>query len=155
MHRRDFFRRVLENAVLVPALLSWPLSASPLLAAWSQSAFREQDFAKSTRAVFGDTPIEESPEVQLELPKQRENGSVVPLEISSTLQGVELFALFIEQNPTPLAGIYKFRKRTLPFISTRIKVVEGDAVHVVVVAKAGSRLYKTSGRVKIIIGGCD
>jgi dsDNA-specific endonuclease/ATPase MutS2 len=42
-----------------------------LWAAWDEAAFREANFARSIQAVFGNTPIEDSPEVVLKMPDRK------------------------------------------------------------------------------------
>jgi sulfur-oxidizing protein SoxY len=93
-----------------------------------------------------------SDRIELKLPSIAENGAVVPITVTSTLELVEQIFIFVAANPVPLAAVFELSPALEPIVSTRLKLAE--TCDVIVVAKAGGQLYKTSQTVKVTIGGC-
>ena len=98
------------------------------------------------------TKISSTDKIELKLPSIAENGAVVPITMSSTLEFVEQFYVFVEKNPVPLAAIFNLSPDMEAFASTRLKI--GETGDVIVVAKAAGQLYKTQQTVKVTVGGC-
>ena len=91
-------------------------------------------------------------EVMLDIPKNPENGAVVPVAVTTTLSGVESIALLVDKNTKPLCGIFYPGKRMKPAMSIRVKV--GESANIIAVMKSGGKLYSAKQAVTVTIGGC-
>lgn len=96
--------------------------------------------------------LEASDKVSIKAPEIAENGAVVPVTLSSTLEGVTELGLLVAENPTPLAAIFKLSEGTLPSATTRIKM--GKTSDVIAFARVGDKTYSAKQEVKVTIGGC-
>ena len=140
-------RRVfLRGAAAAAALMALPRA----LLAWPEKAFNSRDDAMS--ALFGGTDASESSAVVLNAPDIAENGRVVPVSVSSTLDGVETIGIIVEENPSPLAASFDLGPGAVADVSTRLKM--GKTSNVIAVVKADGKLYKAQKEVKVTIGGC-
>jgi sulfur-oxidizing protein SoxY len=96
--------------------------------------------------------IELSDKINLQIPMIAENGAVVPLSVSCTLDTIEKIYIIVAKNPVPLIAIFNLSLAVDALVSTRIKMAETSAV--IVIAKTQSGLYKTQQQVKVTLGGC-
>jgi sulfur-oxidizing protein SoxY len=86
------------------------------------------------------------------VPEIAENGAVVPVTISTTLENVESISIVVRNNPRPLAASFEIPAGTLPDVSSRIKM--GETSDVIAVVRTNTGIYSTSKQVKVTIGGC-
>lgn len=107
---------------------------------------------QKTLNIAGAAKISSTDKIELKLPSIAENGAVVPISITSSLELVEQFYIFVEKNPVPLAAIFNLSPEMDAFASTRLKIAQTSEV--IVVAKAAGHLYRTQQTVKVTIGGC-
>jgi len=77
---------------------------------------------------------------------------VVPITATSNLDGTESISILVPKNNTPLAASFSLSDKAEGFVSTRIKMSQTSDV--IVVVKAGGKLYSTKKEVKVTIGGC-
>ena len=133
------------------AAFSWPLYLLPL-AAWNEAAFGAESIGAALQEGMGSDAVTDSPEVTITAPDNPENGAVVPVEVTTTLAGVQSIALLVEKNVRPLCGVFQLGKRTKPQVSIRVKV--GESSDVIAVVKSGDKLYSARKPVKVTIGGC-
>jgi sulfur-oxidizing protein SoxY len=123
-----------------------------VLAAWPASAFQAKTVDDALDGLMGSHQLEGSDKISIRAPDIAENGAVVPVSVTSTLDGVESISIIAEKNATPLTASFTLGKGTLPDVSTRIKM--GKTSSVIAVVKAGGKLYSTGKEVKVTIGGC-
>ena len=128
------------------------LTPRAVLAAWNEEAFKAESMGDALKAAMGSDAMTYSAEVKLEAPDNPENGAAVPVEITTTLPGVQSIALLVEKNPKTLSGIFHLGKRAKPHISIRVKVSESSDI--IAVLKSEGKLYTTRKAVKVTIGGC-
>lgn len=114
--------------------------------------FADQPFTGIVTRLFGARYITDSDQLSIDLPNTAENGAVVPITISSDLDGIDRVYVLVEKNPTPLAADFQLSSSSLPYISARIKMAE--SANVVVIAKQGERLLKAQRWVNVVQGGC-
>lgn len=81
-----------------------------------------------------------------------ENPSLHPIEVESKIPGTERITIVVDNNPTPLAAIYKLMPATGNTISARLKMRITSKVRVVV--HANGKTYMTTRNVKVTDGGC-
>jgi sulfur-oxidizing protein SoxY len=86
------------------------------------------------------------------VPEIAENGAVVPVTISTSLENVESISIVVDKNPRPMAATFEILPDTLPDISSRIKMGQTSDVRAVV--KTDQGIYSTAKQVKVTIGGC-
>lgn len=122
-----------------------------IAAQWNDKAFNEADYSDSLRSV-GALDLVESDLITLKTPEIAENGSIVPIQVSSEIPRTERIFVFAEKNPQPLVASFTFLKGVDPFFATRIKMGESASVHVVVLADG--KYFIASRYVKVTIGGC-
>lgn len=141
-------RLVLKGMIALGAIAAWPRL---LLAARPDAVFELTDADKVIADLFGQVPTD-SDQVTMKIPDIAENGAVVPVTISTTLEDVESISIVVVNNPTPLAASFILSPRMLPTVAVRIKMGESSEVRALV--KAGGNLYSTTKEVKVTIGGC-
>jgi sulfur-oxidizing protein SoxY len=122
------------------------------MAAWSKEAFESEDMNTALSASMGSSKMTESDKVKLKAPDIAENGAVVPVTVTSGIDGTSSIGIIVANNPTPLTATFNLGPTTEGYISTRIKM--GKTSDVIAVVKAGGKLYSAKKEVKVTIGGC-
>lgn len=138
----------LYRFLLVLSLLSWTVQAQAQDDRWSQ--LRE--------AYFGDTPILTGDDViALDAPSRAQDPATVPISITVADAGrqVREVYLFVDQNPLPLAGIFRFTEEAGSWhsLETRIRINEYTHIRAVGVL-ANGELHMSERFVKAS-GGCS
>lgn len=122
------------------------------LAEWNQQAFTSKALDEAMSSLGAHNPEENSVFIRLTVPEIAENGSVVPVAISSSLSNVEQIAIMVDKNPNVLAAVFNIPQGTSPEVTTRVKMAKTS--HVVALVKADGKFYRTSKEVKVTAGGC-
>ena len=151
MNRRNFIKNSMLFAgslVAVPSLII----SGKAYAAWPEKSFDIKDLTESVSSVYGHSNLEESSKVRLKAPEIAENGAIVPINVSTTLDNVESIMIFVENNPQPLSSGYKLTSLSEPSIGTRLKM--GKSSNVMAAVKSGDKVYTSTQEVKVTIGGC-
>lgn len=152
MKRRIFLKGSLATGAVGIAVSTGLLTPRISLAAWSKAAFDATDVNASLSALYGSSSMDNSDKIKIKAPDIAENGAVVPVTVTTTIDGVSSISLFADQNATPLTAEFLLGPTTEGFVSTRIKM--GKTANVIAVVKAGDKLYSSSKEVKVTIGGC-
>lgn len=150
--RRLFLKGSLAAGTVGVAVGAGLLAPQAVLGAWSEAAFTAKEVPGALNALLGSDTTEHSDGIEIKAPDIAENGAVVPVTVSTSMEGVESIALIADKNPVPLVASYDLGAGALPFVSTRIKM--GKTGDVVAVVKAGGKLYSNRKGVKVTIGGC-
>ena len=134
--------------------LQCPLLCLPtkLMALGLKNSFDIKDLTESVSSVYGHNNLEESSKVKLKAPEIAENGAIVPINVSTTLDNVESIMIFVENNPQPLSSGYRLTTLSEPSIGTRLKM--GKTSNVMAAVKSGDKVYTSTQEVKVTIGGC-
>lgn len=143
-------RLLLKGGAALAVLAALPRAV--FAAAWPKQAFASTAAAQALTELLGTDRTTPSDQVMLKVPEIAENGAVVPVTISTTLDDIESISIVVEKNPRPLAATFEMSYGALPEISSRIKM--GETSQVMAVVKTGSGIYSTSKEVKVTIGGC-
>ena len=151
MNRRTLLKRSLAFGAASVAASAGLLAPGRVLAAYPTAAFEAKDEAGALSAVMGSGRYADSADIKIKAPDIAENGSVVPVTVSTGMAGVESIALLATANNSPLVGSFNLSNAE-PFVSTRIKM--GKTGNVVAVVKAGGNMYAAKKEVKVTIGGC-
>jgi sulfur-oxidizing protein SoxY len=151
-------RRLILQGALTVALVGLgdiPFSLAPALAAandkWPDEAFKQKGEAEAIKALYGRT-AEPSDKVKLDAPEIAENGAVVPISVSTTLDGVTSISFLVADNPNALAASYQIPPGTIPAVANRLKMAKTSNVTAIV--EAGGKLYSATKEVKVTVGGC-
>ena len=151
MNRRNFIKNSMLFAGSLVAIPSLIVSGKAY-AAWPEKSFDIKDLTESVSSVYGHSNLEESSKVKLKAPEIAENGAIVPINVSTTLDNVESIMIFVENNPQPLSSGYKLTSLSEPSIGTRLKM--GKSSNVMAAVKSGDKVYTSTQEVKVTIGGC-
>ncbi len=148
-------REVLKLSITGAALATLPIGtlfpARSAHAAYPDNAFQAKEVAKALQDLFGTTDTSAGA-VKIKAPDIAENGAVVPVTVSTGMEGVESITILVEKNPSPLVAHFELGPRTAGYVSTRIKM--GETSPVIAVVKANGKLHTASKTVKVTIGGC-
>lgn len=143
-------RLFLHGTVAIAALLAVPRAV--LAAVWPEKAFTATAASQAMTELFGTDQTTPSGAISLSAPEIAENGAVVPVSVTTTLDNVKSISIVVENNPRPLAISFDIPPGTLPDVACRIKM--GKTSRVMAVVRTDSGLYSASRDVKVTIGGC-
>ncbi|KYH02784.1 thiosulfate oxidation carrier protein SoxY [Bradyrhizobium sp. DOA1] len=150
-------RLILQGAASVAliGLGNLPFAASPARAAandkYPEEAFKQKSEADAIKALYGKT-AEPSDKVKLDAPEIAENGGVVPVSVTTTLDKVASISFFVAENPLALAASYKIADGTIPGVANRLKMAK--TTKLVAIVEADGKLYSATKEVKVTVGGC-
>tara|TARA_A100001011_G_scaffold252873_1_gene261103 strand:- start:289 stop:759 length:471 start_codon:yes stop_codon:yes gene_type:complete len=144
-------RRKILNFVGI-LLTSGMLPLKSFAIEWDKKAFNESLLDKSLRLI-GAANVSPSEKIDIKVPQIAENGTIVPIEITSKIQNTKSIYVFVEKNPSPLTAQFFFKSKTLPFVSSRIKMRESSRL-LILVKTSSDEFFRTERFVKVTIGGC-
>ncbi len=150
-------RLILQGAALVAliGLGNVSFGVLPARAAandkYPEEAFKQKGEADAIKALYGKT-AEPSDKVKLDAPEIAENGAVVPVSISTTLEKVTSISFLVAENPNALAASYKIPDGTTPTVANRLKMAK--TTNVIAIVEADGKLFSASKEVKVTVGGC-
>jgi sulfur-oxidizing protein SoxY len=150
-------RLILKGAATVAliGLGNIPLGFASAFAAandkYPEDAFKAKSDADAIKSLYGKT-AEPSDKVKLDAPEIAENGSVVPISVSTTLADVSSISFLVAENPNALAASYKIPAGTMPSVANRLKMAKTS--NVIAIVEAGGKLYSATKEVKVTVGGC-
>jgi sulfur-oxidizing protein SoxY len=152
MKRRIFLKGSLATSALGIAISSGLIAPRSVLAAWAKDAFEAKDINSALTSLLGSSELTASDKIKIKAPDIAENGSVVPVSVSTSIADVESINIVVEKNPNPMTANFILGASAIADVSTRIKM--GKTSSVLAVVKAGGKLYSTGKEVKVTIGGC-
>ena len=139
--------RFMGAALLASGMFPWPEARAAENAALAFGSGSLEGALKALGAV-----LDPSPRVRLAVPDFVENGSVVPVEVTSELPGSQTICVFSEANPFPLVARFVVPEGTDPYVSTRIKVAESCNIYALV--QADGRYFSAVKATTVTVGGC-
>ena len=143
MDRRSFLTAGLGLGTL--------MVAGAVQAAWPKAAFEARESNALIEMLAGSEPAA-SEAITITAPDIAENGAVVPISVSTTLEDVTRISILVVQNPLPLTSTYRLTPEAIPYVSTRVKMLKTSRV--VALVEAGGKSYSGEREVKVTIGGC-
>jgi sulfur-oxidizing protein SoxY len=146
-------RLILKGAATVAliGLGNIPLGFAAANDKYPEDAFKAKSDADAIKSLYGKT-AEPSDKVKLDAPEIAENGSVVPISVTTTLADVTSISFLVSENPNALAASYKIPAGTLPSVANRLKMAKTS--NVIAIVEAGGKLYSATKEVKVTVGGC-
>ena len=148
-------RKFLKSATFVGAAVTVGtgiLVPQRALGAYAKAAFEAKDVNGALSAAMGSAQHTASDAIKLKAPDIAENGAVVPITVSASMDKVDAISIIASANASPLTSTYQLSAACEPFVSTRIKM--GKTANVIAVVKADGKLYSATKEVKVTIGGC-
>lgn len=144
---------MLSQSAAVAALLAaaglWPGRGQ---AASNRAAFEARSLADVVKALGGSAPLA-SRELLLGGPDIAENGSVVPVTLSSSLPGIRRLVLLVEKNPNILSAVFELGDGVEADFRLNLKMAQSSNVFLVAMMGDGRVLY-TVREIKVTIGSC-
>ncbi len=120
--------------------------------AYSRDAFAAKNIPDMLKA-FGAGSFVASKDVTLTGPDIAENGTVVPLAVSTTLPGVKRLLIVVEKNPAVLAALFNVFDSAESAFTTRVKMGQSSDVYAIALMGDGRALFAKK-EVKVTLGGC-
>jgi len=150
-HRRLFLKTAVVSSTAGVAVAAGLITPSVVLAQWNEKAFKAKKVDEAVNNLFGGIAAD-SDKITVKVPDVAENGAVVPVTVSSTLENIENISLLVEQNSSPLTASFDVQPNVEGMISIRVKV--GKSSDIIGVVKADGKLYTARKGVKVTLGGC-
>ncbi len=141
-------RRMVQGLLAFTAMALLPMR----LFARNAPAFEATAVDNAMAALFEGKSVTASDQITLKVPDIAENGAVVPVTVSTTLEGVKSITLLVTENPNPLSARFNLTPDVSAKISTRIKM--GQSSDVVAAVETDSGVFTSTKNVKVTIGGC-
>ena len=98
--RRTFLKGSLATGAIGMAASTGLLTPRMSFAAWSKAAFDATDVNGALAALFGSSDLEGSDKIKIKAPDIAENGSVVPVSVSTDISDVNSMSIIAEKTPT-------------------------------------------------------
>ncbi len=152
LKRRTFLQRTLATSTVAMAASAGLMAPRAVFAEWPKNAFMAKGVPEALTGLLGTTSANDSDQIKIKAPDIAENGAVVPVTVSTSLDNVESISIVASANNQPLTSNYILPAGTEAFVSTRIKMAKTSDV--IAVVKAGGNIYTTKKEVKVTIGGC-
>lgn len=151
--RRKFIQKIASLSAYGLALTSGLIRPAFANHSWQVDKFKAGGYKKTLKMLYNGASFIESKKITFsKIPKVAENGAVVPIAISSTLEGAEKITLLVENNPQPLIAEFYLSPAVLPHVSARLKMAKTS--NIIVIIEAKGKLYRKSQHVKVTKGGC-
>ena len=124
------------------------------LAGWAvypTEAFEATETSAALTALHGSDVLEDSDQLQVDVPGIADDPRYVPIRVSSSLENIESVTVIAEGNNIPLAAHFRLYEPQ-DFLASRIKIEQtGDLL---VVVKAGGKLHAKRRTVRASTSGC-
>jgi sulfur-oxidizing protein SoxY len=151
--RRHLLRASGATTALIALVTTGALSPGRVLAAtWPRDAFTATTFNDALKA-HGSAGSTENWEIVFTAPEIAENGAQVVVEVASNLPGSQTISIFVEKNPMPLAGSFRFANGALPQVRVPLKMAETSRIRAVV-RTADGKQWHAQREIKVTLGGC-
>ncbi len=118
---------------------------------YPEEAFRQKGEADAIKALYGRT-AQASDKVKLDAPEIAENGAVVPVSVTTSLEKVTSISFLVAENPNALAASYRIPEGTVASVANRLKMAK--TTNVIAIVEADGKLYSATKEVKVTVGGC-
>lgn len=144
-------RRLIQSGTALASLITLGIfSPSAVQASENQDAFDTTSFEQALKAL--GTNIVENDQIELLVTDLAEDGSLVPLSVSSRLPNTQAIYILIENNPYPLTAAFMIPEGTDASVDIRVKMADSSPIHALV--EADGKFYSTKSTVKVRVGGC-
>lgn len=152
MKRRSFMKNALVASATGAVITSGLVSPKTVFAAAHEPDFTEAKSLDDALKMMGATDAAESDLIKIKAPEIAENGAVVPVGITSEIEGTTEIVALVSNNPQPYAAKYAIGKNVSGAVKSRFKMAQ--TTDVVAVVKADDKFYMAKSNIKVTKGGC-
>lgn len=146
-------RQTLKQGAAVAGLLAGAVMLPAPALAFNKDAFGSSEIERALKALGVSGELTESGDVGLKAPDIAENGAVVPMTVSSSIDNLKQLALVVENNPAPLVAVFDVSPEVEADFATRAKMGQSSDVYAIAITSDGKAFY-TKKEVKVTLGGC-
>ena len=151
--RRVFIKKMLSLGMVAVALRSDIVYASLDNIRRIKDNFNPEPYQKILARVFNQTRFINSRKIAFSrLPRVAENGAVVPITVSSSIENISKISILVENNPHPLIAEFYLSPYVSAHVSARIKMAKTSKV--IAIVEADGKFYRKAKKVKVVKGGC-
>lgn len=117
-----------------------------MAADWNKKGFEARSVADVLKGLnAGATTISKS--IQLNVPEIADEGTIVPVFVSSKIPNTQMIAIVVDNNLHPLAASFAFSSGADPSFSAHLKVRRTSPIRIVV--QADGKYFRASKEVKV------
>lgn len=151
--RRTLLKKILFLGTYGLTSVSGFLFSSVAKALWKKENFSSDFYEETLFLLFNNREFINSNHIKLSrLPRVAENGSVVPIRITSSLKNIEKIYILVEKNPHPLIAEFYLSPSIEAQVSARFKMAKSSPV--IVIVEADGKLYRKTKDITVTVGGC-
>ena len=152
MKRRSFIKNALVASATGAAVTGGLLNPKAVFAASHEVDLSQAKSLEEALKLMGATDAAESEKIKIKAPEIAENGAVVPVGITSEIEGTTEIMAAISNNPAPYAAKYTIGSKAKPAVKSRFKMAKTSDV--VAIVKANDKFYMAKSNIKVTKGGC-
>ena len=152
MKRRSFIKRALVASATGAVVSSGLVSSKTVFAAAHETDYTKAKSLDEALKMLGATDAAESDMIKIKAPEIAENGAVVPVAITSDIEGTSEIIAIVSNNPVPYAASYKMGKNIKGAVKSRFKMAKTSDV--VALVKANDKFFMAKSNIKVTKGGC-
>jgi len=150
--RRNFLKGATATGVVAVAAGAGLLRPATVWAAdWPKAAFSAKTIEQGLQDLYGSSKLTPSKDLQITANLQAENGAMVPVQIQSSMPGVDAISVYVKENAAPLVANVKISGAAALFRANIKMLKTSDVIFVV---RAGGKLYSAKQNIKVTAGGC-
>lgn len=152
MKRRSFIKTAVVASVTGAAVTGGLIKPESVMAAAHEKDFTKAKSVDEVMEMLGATDASESDMIKIKAPEIAENGAVVPVGITSEIEGTSEIVAIVSNNPVPYAARYTIGSKGKAAVKSRFKMAK--TTDVVAVIKANDKFFMAKSNIKVTKGGC-
>lgn len=152
MKRRSFIKTAVVASITGTVVTSGLIKSETVMAAAHKKDFTKAKSLEEIMEMMGATDAAESAFIKIKSPEIAENGAVVPVGITSEIEGTTEIVAIVSNNPMPFAASYSIGTKAKASVKSRFKMAK--TTDVVAVVKADDKFYMAKSNIKVTKGGC-
>lgn len=149
--RRIFLKNTLMMGLLASFSSALLFAPRKVLAAWPSNAFANKSLRSAIAEVSYGRTIK-SKRININIPDHIENGTLVPISITTDIPNIDKISIFVAKNTHPLCASFEFHEACDGYLATRIKIKRSSQVVVAIQAEGNS--HQAKKHIKIIKKKC-
>ena len=152
MKRRSFIKTAVVASVTGAVVTGGLIKPEAVMAAAHEKDFTKAKSLEEVMEMMGATDAAESEMIKIKAPEIAENGAVVPVGITSEIEGTTEIVALVSNNPVPYAARYTIGSKGNASVKSRFKMAK--TTDVVAVVKEADKYYMAKSNIKVTKGGC-
>ncbi len=152
MKRRSFIKTAIVASATGAVVTSGLIKPKTVMAASHEKDFTKAKSTEEVMEMMGASDAAESDMIKIKSPEIAENGAVVPVGITSEIEGTTEIVAVVSNNPIPYAARYTVGAKGKAAVKSRFKMAK--TTDVVAIVKADDKYYMAKSNIKVTKGGC-